>query len=110
MTGPTTRRRGVGGRPGAVGGRGRPGRRRVTGVGAEALHHGQRALALYRAAGHLVGEAGARNAVGWAHAQLGQYRPALDHCTQALTLLGPTDDRHGEANPNPHPHPHPPLS
>ncbi|MEK8106642.1 tetratricopeptide repeat protein [Micromonospora sp. M12] len=43
-------------------------------------------------------EASARNAVGWAHAQLGQYAPALAHCREALALLRTTGDRHGEAN------------
>ena len=54
---------------------------------AEALDHASRALELYRAAGHLAGQASALNAVGWAHAQLGEYEPALDHCRQALALL-----------------------
>ncbi|MFC7761209.1 tetratricopeptide repeat protein [Catellatospora bangladeshensis] len=36
--------------------------------------------------------------MGWAHARLGQYGPALDHCRRALVLLRQTDDRHGEAN------------
>lgn len=36
--------------------------------------------------------------MGWAHAQLGQYGPALAHCGEALALLRPTGDRHGEAN------------
>jgi tetratricopeptide (TPR) repeat protein len=57
----------------------------------------RQALDLYRAAGHDVGHANALNAVGWCHAQLGAYRPALASCQQALTLLDALGDRFGQA-------------
>jgi tetratricopeptide (TPR) repeat protein len=50
------------------------------------LRHFQRALVLFRQAGHCGGQAIALNAIGWHHAQLGHYRQALTYCQRALTL------------------------
>jgi tetratricopeptide (TPR) repeat protein len=36
-------------------------------------------------------------ALGWEHAQLGEFDAALEHCRAALALLRASGDRHGEA-------------
>jgi len=46
----------------------------------DALQHAQQALALFRAAGHRLGEAKALNAVGWCHTLLGEHEQAVVHC------------------------------
>jgi tetratricopeptide (TPR) repeat protein len=51
-----------------------------------AVGHDQHSLALYRAAGHLRGEADALNAVGWDFAQPGDYGQALAPCQRALDV------------------------
>ena len=63
----------------------------------DALQHAQRALGLYRAAGHPRGTAFALNAVGDFHAELGEHEAALEFCEQALTLHHNVGDRDGEA-------------
>nr|WP_236056400.1 tetratricopeptide repeat protein [Streptomyces sabulosicollis] len=63
----------------------------------EALDHNERALRLYRRAGHRGGQAMALNNAGWLHAMLGQYQRTLDYCTQAVALNREIDDRHAEA-------------
>jgi tetratricopeptide (TPR) repeat protein len=65
---------------------------------AEALDHSQRALELYRSAGHRRGQAIALNAVGWCHALLGAYEQARSCCAEALPLLVELDDRNGQAD------------
>jgi len=52
---------------------------------------------LFRAAGHRSGEANALNAIGWDHAQLGEYARALTCCEQAIPLLEELGDRSGQA-------------
>ena len=65
----------------------------------EALHHAHRSLALYRrSGGGLVKQAVALNAIGWYHAQLGEYRPAITHCRQALGLAEEAGSLYGQAN------------
>jgi tetratricopeptide (TPR) repeat protein len=63
----------------------------------QALEHAQQALALFRATGHLRGQAGALNNLGWYHALLGHHTHALTHCQQALSLFQQLGDRHGQA-------------
>ncbi|MBO3680769.1 tetratricopeptide repeat protein [Streptomyces sp. NEAU-YJ-81] len=63
----------------------------------DALGHNERALTLYRQAGHRAGEALALNNVGWVHAVLGDYRQTLDYCAQAVSVNQEIDDRHAEA-------------
>ena len=43
-------------------------------------------------------QARALNAVGWLHAQLGEYRPAVIHCRKALRILRSIGDRYGQAS------------
>jgi tetratricopeptide (TPR) repeat protein len=64
---------------------------------AEALVHAQQALALYRAGGDPIRMADAQNAVGWCHAQLGDYGQALAECRQAFALAREHGDRFGQA-------------
>ena len=63
----------------------------------EALPHAQQALALFQSAGHDTGRARALNAVGWFHAQLGDYQQAIVCCQQALDLQREIDDHFGLA-------------
>jgi DNA-binding SARP family transcriptional activator/tetratricopeptide (TPR) repeat protein len=63
----------------------------------EALPHAQQALALFQAAGHGTERARALNAVGWFHAQLGDYEQALSCCQRALSLQLEIDDHFGLA-------------
>jgi len=63
----------------------------------EALEHGERALDLFRAADHPVGQARALNAIGWYHAQLHDYEQALACCEPALALLREVGDQRGTA-------------
>jgi DNA-binding SARP family transcriptional activator/tetratricopeptide (TPR) repeat protein len=64
----------------------------------EALIHGASALGLYRQAGHKIGEALSLNAIGWAHAHLGQPRLALEFCGEALRVHCEVGHRSGEAD------------
>jgi DNA-binding SARP family transcriptional activator/tetratricopeptide (TPR) repeat protein len=57
----------------------------------DALRHAQLALACCEQADYRSGLAIAFNAVGWCHAQLGDYVQALAHCRQALPLVDPRD-------------------
>ena len=59
--------------------------------------HAQQALALFQSAGHDTGRARALNAVGWFHAQLGDYQQAIVCCQQALDLQREIDDHFGLA-------------
>jgi DNA-binding SARP family transcriptional activator/tetratricopeptide (TPR) repeat protein len=65
---------------------------------AQALPAALRCLELYRAAGTGLQQAVALNAVGWYHAQLGEYREAIVHCEQALTLSTQAGSEYGRAN------------
>jgi tetratricopeptide (TPR) repeat protein len=56
------------------------------------------ALALYRAADHQIGQAGALNAVGWLHVQLREYRQALGFCQRSIDLHEEIGDARGQAN------------
>ncbi|MDX3663621.1 tetratricopeptide repeat protein [Streptomyces sp. ID05-26A] len=69
--------------------------REGTGELDQALHHGQRAMALAASATEL---AGAMNQVGWFHGLLGRHDEALDHCRKALALHRTGGDRLGEAS------------
>jgi DNA-binding SARP family transcriptional activator/tetratricopeptide (TPR) repeat protein len=62
-----------------------------------ALAHDERALALYRAAGHDCGQATALNAIGWHRAHLGEAEEALPFCERALALHRRIGDRQGAA-------------
>lgn len=53
---------------------------------AEAVVHAERALELFRAAGHRAGEARELNSVGWFRALLGEYAIAVKYCQEALRL------------------------
>jgi DNA-binding SARP family transcriptional activator/Flp pilus assembly protein TadD len=64
----------------------------------EALSHAQSALLLARAAGERAYLAYPLNAVGWSHAQLGNYQQALAYCRQALTLHRECGNPQGEAD------------
>jgi DNA-binding SARP family transcriptional activator len=63
----------------------------------DALGHAQRALALFDAAAHSYGYARALNAVGWYHAQLGEYELTIDHCGRALAWHHDLGDLAGQA-------------
>jgi tetratricopeptide (TPR) repeat protein len=63
----------------------------------EALEHAVEALRCFRAAGHRPGQADALNAVGWCHAQLGDYPAALRNCAEALEVFRILGNRPGEA-------------
>jgi len=63
----------------------------------EALDQAEQALHGYRRVDH-PGQADALNAVGWYHAQLGAYEPAIRHCEEALARHTAHGNRHGEAN------------
>jgi DNA-binding SARP family transcriptional activator len=63
----------------------------------DALRHAKEALTLFRRRRHQVGEALGLNAVGWSHAQLGDYHQALRCCERALTLHQQTGNRNNEA-------------
>ena len=62
-----------------------------------ALDHAQKALDLFRVAGHPPGQASARNAVGWHQAHLGNHTQAISNCQQALALYRRLADTRGEA-------------
>lgn len=61
-----------------------------------ALHHGSRALDLFRQAGDRLSEARALNTVGWWRAQLGDYDEALTQCLLAQQLLAQLGFAQGE--------------
>ncbi|HIW62182.1 MAG TPA: tetratricopeptide repeat protein [Candidatus Stackebrandtia excrementipullorum] len=61
----------------------------------DALFHSERALALFRSAGHRAGEANALNSVGWCHLLAGRYDTALTRCREALTVFAELNDRTG---------------
>ncbi|HET7017472.1 MAG TPA: BTAD domain-containing putative transcriptional regulator [Streptosporangiaceae bacterium] len=63
---------------------------------AEMLDHCQRALELFRAAGHRSAEAVSLNDVGYSHAVLGDYRLGLDYCQRSLALLAEFGERSWE--------------
>jgi DNA-binding SARP family transcriptional activator len=65
---------------------------------AQALPAALRCLELYRAAGTDLQQAVALNAVGWYHAQLGQFREAVGHCREALALSERAGSAYGQAN------------
>jgi tetratricopeptide (TPR) repeat protein/transcriptional regulator with XRE-family HTH domain len=65
---------------------------------AAAAEEDERALNLFRAAGHRAGQALALNAAGWHLALLGKHQQALASCRQALALQGELGDRLDEAN------------
>ena len=64
----------------------------------QALHHAEQALLGYRSAGHRPGEADALNAVGWCHAQRGNYGETLGHSGQALAIYRELGNRAAEAS------------
>jgi tetratricopeptide (TPR) repeat protein len=64
---------------------------------AQGLTHSLAALSLYRAEGHLAGQADALNAVGWFHTLLGEHEQALAYCRQALTVYQQVGDHLGQA-------------
>jgi DNA-binding SARP family transcriptional activator/tetratricopeptide (TPR) repeat protein len=64
----------------------------------QALPHAEHSLACYQAAGNELGEAVARNAIGWYHCELGQYSQAIEHCMHALALAEKTGSQYGQAN------------
>jgi tetratricopeptide (TPR) repeat protein len=64
---------------------------------AEAIECDQHALDLYRAAGHLSGQANALNSIGWHYSLAGNHRKALLYCERAMSLMRILNDRHGQA-------------
>ncbi|MEV7175134.1 BTAD domain-containing putative transcriptional regulator [Kitasatospora sp. NPDC093679] len=62
-----------------------------------ALEEAASALAKYRAAGNLTGQARALNNMGWCNTRLGRYQAARRCCEQALALQRETGDRNGES-------------
>ncbi|MDQ7908249.1 BTAD domain-containing putative transcriptional regulator [Phytohabitans sp. ZYX-F-186] len=62
-----------------------------------ALHRATRALQVFQASGHRVGQANALNGIGWCHSVLGRHGEALAHCRDALALFQTEGDQHGEA-------------
>lgn len=68
---------------------------------AEALEHSRRFLELSRTQGSRGNVARGLNAVGWYHAQLGEYAEAIEHCEQSLEAcleVEPELRTHLEAN------------
>jgi tetratricopeptide (TPR) repeat protein len=65
--------------------------------GQRALEHARRALDLYHGLDQPIGEANARNAVGWFAARLGDHDTAREHCEAALDLYRRHQDVNGEA-------------
>jgi transcriptional regulator with XRE-family HTH domain/tetratricopeptide (TPR) repeat protein len=63
----------------------------------ESVDYSGRALAVYREAGHRVGEASALNAIAWGRLHLGEPEVAVRHCEQALVLYRAAANRYGEA-------------
>ncbi len=63
---------------------------------ADALGHAQRALELYRAAGH-QGQAQILNDIGFCYARLGDYQRALAYCEQGLDAVRAVGERSWEA-------------
>jgi DNA-binding SARP family transcriptional activator/tetratricopeptide (TPR) repeat protein/DNA-binding XRE family transcriptional regulator len=63
-----------------------------------ALHHAEQALLRYRAACYRPGEADALNAVGWCHAQRGEYGETLGYSGQALAIYRELGNRPAEAS------------
>jgi DNA-binding SARP family transcriptional activator len=62
-----------------------------------ALQHAEQALAHFRRADHVRGQATALNAAGWHHALLGSHDAARQHAEQALALFDDAPDPAGEA-------------
>lgn len=62
-----------------------------------ALGHARRALALYEAVDHRIGQARALNSVGWYHALLGENDRAMAFCQAALELCDKLDFGYGLA-------------
>ncbi len=67
------------------------------GADVEAMMHSQHALALYRSAGHLSGQAIALNNIGWSQARQGRHAEALELCRQSLDLHEQARDLQGQA-------------
>ena len=65
---------------------------------ADMLTHSLRALELYRAAGHRVGQATAANDIGWSHALLGSYQQAITYCQRGLAASQELGERNGQAS------------
>ncbi|HZN77780.1 MAG TPA: BTAD domain-containing putative transcriptional regulator [Micromonosporaceae bacterium] len=63
----------------------------------EALRSAIHALNLYEQAGHRAGVADTLNNVGWCHAQLGDYRQAIDFCQRAVAIHLELTDLWGQA-------------
>ena len=63
----------------------------------DGLRHSEQALALYRAAGHVAGQAKTLNNLGWQLALLGEAGRAVAYCEQSVELHRQVGARHGEA-------------
>jgi DNA-binding SARP family transcriptional activator/tetratricopeptide (TPR) repeat protein len=64
---------------------------------AEMLSHAQRCYDLYQRAGHRTGQAMALQAVGHAHALLGNYDEAITHCERSLAEMKTAGERAWES-------------
>jgi len=68
------------------------------GLFAEGIDGDLRALDLYRASGHLVGQANTLNSIGWNHSLAGDHVKALGYCEQALIQMEEIGNRFGQAS------------
>jgi tetratricopeptide (TPR) repeat protein len=64
---------------------------------AEMLSHSQRCYDLYRMADHQAGQVLALQAIGHAHALLGNYDEAITYCERSLAMMQRVEERRGES-------------
>jgi DNA-binding SARP family transcriptional activator/tetratricopeptide (TPR) repeat protein len=72
--------------------------REVQGRYRDAIGEAQRAIDLFRAAGHRMGLANTLNQLGWYHTLVGEHDVALVHLRPALAMLEEDDHRAGQAH------------
>jgi len=64
---------------------------------ADLLRHAQRCYDLYRMADHRTGQALALQAIGHAHALIGNYEEAITCCERSLSMMQTVGERRGES-------------
>jgi tetratricopeptide (TPR) repeat protein len=62
----------------------------------KALYHHECALERFKAVGNVAWQSRALNALGWSHANLGEYDRAISVCREALAIQGELGDRHSQ--------------